>query len=146
MHTKYKTACVLLAGAVLLGTVLCAAGGRGTAPGTAGSDAGAFSGAALSPAPSAAAAADSEAAQRLLRANGVLYRDTGLVSTEPRCGMLDGQVTAALPAGQTPAQDGEANFACEGAGYQLAELQLQLYWQGEWHIFLPDGAELLAGG
>ena len=79
---------------------------------------------------------------RTLMLNGSLYTDLGKVSDIPRCGMMDGQITAVCPAGQLPQQDGQANFGCEGMGYQWTDRGVDVYYEGEWHCF----AQLCIGG
>ena len=77
-----------------------------------------------------------------LMLNGSLYVDLGEVSCTPRCGMMDGQITAVCPAGQLPQQDGQSNFGCEGMGYQWTDRGVDVYYEGEWHCF----AQLCIGG
>lgn len=67
--------------------------------------------------------------------DGELYFDTGHVSKEARCGMLDGQISSAVDAAQLPTQDDQSNFG-SGYGYQYGrEGTIEVNLNGNWYIF-----------
>lgn len=70
-----------------------------------------------------------------VRVNGVIYQDTGFLSSMVGCGNMDGKITTSVESTQLPAKDDEANFG-KGYGYQLgADDTLLVYWDDEPHIF-----------
>lgn len=66
--------------------------------------------------------------------DGVLYKDTGKISTELRCGMMDGKITSTVDT--VPAEDDQSNFGT-GYGYQYGMSCVEVLIDGEWHIFEP---------
>lgn len=66
--------------------------------------------------------------------DGVLYKDTGKISTELRCGMMDGEITSTVDT--VPAEDDQSNFGT-GYGYQYGMSGIEVSIDGEWHIFEP---------
>ena len=68
--------------------------------------------------------------------DGVLYKDTGKISTELRCGMMDGEITSTVDT--VPAEDDQSNFGT-GYGYQYGMSGIEVSIDGEWHIFEPYG-------
>ncbi len=66
--------------------------------------------------------------------DGVLYKDTGKISTELRCGMMDGEITSTVDT--VPAEDDQSNFGT-GYGYQYGMSGIEVLIDGEWHIFEP---------
>lgn len=70
-----------------------------------------------------------------VRVNGVIYQDTGFLSSMVGCGNMDGKITSVVESTQLPAKDDEANFG-KGYGYQFgADDSLLVYWDDEPHIF-----------
>ena len=66
---------------------------------------------------------------------GELYCDTGVVSDEPRCGMMDGQISSSVESWQRPAEDGQSNFG-SGFGYQTGTGgTIDINIDGQWHVF-----------
>jgi len=77
---------------------------------------------------------------RMINVGGELYFDSGLFSDmTPRCGTLDGLLTASVGAMEVPYGDKEANFSSEaqvGFGYQNAtSITKELPLEGGWKIF-----------
>lgn len=66
--------------------------------------------------------------------DGVLYKDTGRISTELRCGMMDGEITSTVDT--VPEEDDQSNFGT-GYGYQYGMSGIEVSIDGEWHIFEP---------
>lgn len=66
--------------------------------------------------------------------DGVLYKDTGKISTELRCGMMDGEITSTVDT--VPEEDNQSNFGI-GYGYQYGMNGIEVSIDGEWHIFEP---------
>ncbi|MDE6531746.1 MAG: hypothetical protein K2K96_13390 [Lachnospiraceae bacterium] len=66
--------------------------------------------------------------------DGVLYKDTGKISTELRCGMMDGEITSTVDT--VPVEDDQSNFGT-GYGYQYGMSGIEVSIDGEWHIFEP---------
>lgn len=67
--------------------------------------------------------------------NGVIYQDTGFLSSAIGCGNMDGTITSVVESTQLPGEDNEANFG-KGYGYQFgADDTLIVYWDDEPHIF-----------
>ncbi len=67
--------------------------------------------------------------------DGVLYKDTGKISTELRCGMMDGEITSTVDT--VPVEDDQSNFGT-GYGYQYGMNGIEVSIDGEWHIFEPE--------
>lgn len=76
---------------------------------------------------------------RMLKANGVLYYDTGVESNmELRCGTLDGNLTAISDPYAIPTEDNNANFETDenNFGYQLAtKTTVEVPTDGKWIVF-----------
>lgn len=70
----------------------------------------------------------------MVMVDGVLYKDTGKISTELRCGMRDGEITSTVDT--VPAEDDQSNFGT-GYGYQYGMSGIEVSIDGEWHIFEP---------
>lgn len=66
--------------------------------------------------------------------DGVLYKDTGRISTELRCGMMDGEITSTVDT--VPEEGDQSNFGT-GYGYQYGMSGIEVSIDGEWHIFEP---------
>lgn len=67
--------------------------------------------------------------------NGVLYQDTGYLSSMPRCGVMDGAITSEVPPSQLPTENDQANF---GTGYEYqgnGQDQLIVQMNQQDHIF-----------
>lgn len=72
----------------------------------------------------------------MLMLSGELYCDTGEVSTEPRCGMPDGQIASSVEAWERPSEDGQSNFG-SGFGWQSGHSgdTVEVNVDGVWHVF-----------
>lgn len=71
----------------------------------------------------------------MVMVDGTLYYDSGEVSSEPRCGVMDGEITDSVDT--VPKKDDQSNFGT-GYGYQNGmENQIVVYIDQEWHIFIP---------
>lgn len=71
----------------------------------------------------------------MVMVGGELYCDTGAVSDEPRCGVMDGQISSSVENWQRPAQDGQSNFG-GGYGYQTgAGGTIEVNIDGQWRVF-----------
>ena len=67
--------------------------------------------------------------------NGVIYQDTGFLSSMVGCGNIDGKITSVVESTQLPTKDDEANFG-KGYGYQYGvDGTLIVYWDNEPRIF-----------
>jgi hypothetical protein len=75
---------------------------------------------------------------RTVRILGDLYYDTGETDDSPRCGNVDGQISATTQ-GEAPTEDGQSNFGT-GYGYQFWEDEIQVYLPEEqvWEVFRRD--------
>ena len=72
----------------------------------------------------------------MIMVNGKLYVDTGEISTEARCGVMDGNIDSAVPVDQKPVQDNQSNFGKDyGFQYGMEEDTIEVYMNGEWRIF-----------
>lgn len=74
----------------------------------------------------------------MVMADGVLYLDTGFESTEPRCGVMDGEITSTVEGCEKPSKDGQSNFG-KGYGYQIGEKgTIEVNIDGCWRIFATE--------
>lgn len=80
--------------------------------------------------------AGAEETGRLLRVDGQIYYDTGEESSEGRCGVMDGEITSAVEAGETPEEDGQSNFGT-GYGWQRSAGGVDVCIDGQWVTFAP---------
>lgn len=91
-----------------------------------------------SPEPSPQAAPEQEEAVTgypdLIMVNDILYYDSGEISTDLRCGMMDGQITDVTDG--VPDENGQSNFG-SGYGYQYGLNGIDVSIDDEWHIFIP---------
>ena len=80
---------------------------------------------------------DSESAEweypRLIRVNGYLFYDCAEISTELRCGMMDGTIDSVCD-GDIPSEDNQSNFG-SGYNYQYGADTIEVSIDDEWHIF-----------
>lgn len=74
----------------------------------------------------------------MIRVKGDLYYDSGEISEELRCGMMDGQITS-MAEGE-PTEDDQSNFGT-GYGYQYGVDTIEVCIDDAWHVFLPYEAE-----
>ena len=65
--------------------------------------------------------------------DGVLYYDSDEISTEARCGMMDGTIDSRCK-GNIPTEDNQSNFGM-GYGYQAGSERIDVLIDEEWHIF-----------
>lgn len=72
----------------------------------------------------------------MLMLGGELYCDTGEVSSEPRCGMTDGEITSSVEPWERPCEDGQSNFG-SGCGWQYgcSEDTVEVSVDGVWRVF-----------
>ncbi len=67
--------------------------------------------------------------------DGVVYKDTGYVSSMPGCGTMDGEITSTVDGKELPSENDQSNF---GTGYpyqRSSENQLIVMIDGERNIF-----------
>ena len=69
----------------------------------------------------------------LIRVSGRLYYDCAEISTEGRCGMLDGTIDSVCD-GDIPTKDNQSNFG-KDYGYQFGVDTVEVLIDDEWHIF-----------
>lgn len=81
---------------------------------------------------------------RMLRLDGKLYYDSGVVSTEARCGVMDGSLKRGVENGKIPKRDGEANFDCDGYQWGMEPDTIEVLTDQEWVVFrrAEDTSEL----
>ena len=73
----------------------------------------------------------------LVMVDGQLYQDTGRESTlTGRCGVLDGEITSAVPSQEVPFEDNQSNFGT-GFGYQIGPEPdtIEVYLNETWMVF-----------
>lgn len=75
---------------------------------------------------------------RLIRIKDVVYYDSGKISTEGRCGLMDGYIDSICDG--VPQEEGQSNFGV-GYGYQFGVASIEVLIDDEWHIFYPYEAE-----
>lgn len=74
----------------------------------------------------------------MIRVDGALYYDSGEISKDLRCGMMDGKITS-VAAGE-PTEDDQSNFGVD-YGYQYwTDGEIHVYIDEAWHIFIPHDA------
>lgn len=73
--------------------------------------------------------------QQLVQVNGELYYNTGETNNVARCGNLDGNITSVTAAGETPAEDGQANFEADGWQRGMEEDTIEINIDGDWYVF-----------
>lgn len=67
--------------------------------------------------------------------NDKLYFDTNKVSTEARCGVMDGEITSEVLSTETPTENNQSNFGT-GFGYQIwSNDTIQILIDGKWYEF-----------
>ena len=67
--------------------------------------------------------------------HGVLYQDTGYISSAIGCGNMDGEITSAVDSSELPTKDDQSNF---GTGYQYqisSKGQVIVVMDANWKIF-----------
>lgn len=70
----------------------------------------------------------------MIMVGDVLYRDSGEISTELRCGMMDGSITSIVEG--VPTENDQSNFGT-GISYQYGTNTIDVLIDNEWHIFIP---------
>lgn len=70
----------------------------------------------------------------MVKVAGKLYYDSGEISEEPRCGMMDGKITS-MTEGE-PVEDDQSNFGTD-YGYQCGPDTIDVCIDDSWHIFIP---------
>ena len=80
--------------------------------------------------------AETTADDRMVVVDGRLYRATGAESSAGgRCGVMDGEISSSVRAGETPTADDQSNFGT-GYGYQIAsENTIDVFIDGKWMVF-----------
>ncbi len=67
--------------------------------------------------------------------NGILYQDTGYISSAVGCGTMDGEITSTVDSDRLPARNGQSNFGT-GYKYQISsEGQMIVVVDANWKIF-----------
>ena len=70
----------------------------------------------------------------MIMVENLLYFDSGEISMELRCGMMDGSISSVTEG--VPTQNNQSNFGT-GYGYQYGMGTIEVYIDDEWHIFIP---------
>ena len=70
----------------------------------------------------------------MIMVKDVLYQDSGKISTELRCGMMDGSITSVAEG--VPTENDQSNFRA-GIGYQYGMDSIEVLIDDEWHILIP---------
>lgn len=72
----------------------------------------------------------------MVMVNGILYQDTGKLSTlEGRCGNMDGEIASSVDGTQSPAENDQSNFGT-GYSYQITgEDTLEILIHDQWCVF-----------
>lgn len=75
----------------------------------------------------------------MVMVNGVLYQDTGKLSTlDGRCGTMDGEITSSVDSTQSPTENDQSNFGT-GYGYQITgEDTLEILIHDQWCVFQAE--------
>lgn len=81
---------------------------------------------------------------RLFRLEGHLYYDSGVISTEARCGVMDGSLKRGVEEGEIPQRDGEANFDSDGYQRGVEANTIEVLIDQNWVVFrcVEDTSEL----
>lgn len=74
----------------------------------------------------------------LIMVDDILYYDSGEISTDLRCGIMDGQITDVTDG--VPDTNQQSNFGT-GYRYQYGPNRIDVYIEEEWHIFIPARTE-----
>lgn len=76
---------------------------------------------------------------RMVMVDGMLYKDTGITSHVPRCGVMDGEISSTVKVGEKPVEDNQSNFG-NGYGYQrgVAEGRIEVYMDEKWQVFSKE--------
>ena len=76
---------------------------------------------------------------RMVMVDGVLYKDTGMLSHVLRCGVMDGEITSSVNEGEQPVKDNQSNFG-KGYGYQrgFVEGRIEVSIEGKWCVFSKE--------
>ena len=74
---------------------------------------------------------------RMVMVDGVLYKDTGMLSHVLRCGMMDGEITSTVNEGEEPVKNNQSNFG-KDYGYQVIEGRIEVSMEDGWHIFSKE--------
>lgn len=78
---------------------------------------------------------DTQTPPRMVMLNGRLYVETGETNSMPRCGVMDGAITATTD-GEVPDQDGQSNFGKDiGYQYGMRENRIEIFLDDAWRIF-----------
>lgn len=96
------------------------------------------------PQPDTAAASNTkQKSKRMFVYNKKLYIDTGEISAEARCGVMDGQIKNTVSASRVPAKELQSNFG-KGYGFQLGRRsnRLEVCIDDTWHIFACNENDL----
>lgn len=73
----------------------------------------------------------------MIMVDGMLYYDSGEISSISRCGVMDGEIIESVDT--VPEKNNQSNFGT-GYGYQYGmENQIDVYIDNEWHIFILYG-------
>ena len=75
---------------------------------------------------------------RMVMVDGTLYQQTYIVSHTLRCGVLDGEITSTVEAGEKPTENDQSNF---GTGYEYQrgpKGTIQINMDDKWWIFAEE--------
>lgn len=78
---------------------------------------------------------ENELYERIIKVNDKLYYDTGEVSEEARCGVMDGKITSHVENDQIPTKNNQSNFSGDFS-YQLGNSStIDVLINGQWITF-----------
>lgn len=80
-----------------------------------------------------------EEVPRMVMADGVLYKYTGITSHILRCGVMDGMISSTVEEGEIPTENDQSNFG-EGYGYQRSfkESRIEVCMDDVWYVFSAE--------
>lgn len=77
---------------------------------------------------------EEETPKYMARINEKLYVDTGKISNELRCGVMDFSFDSKVEG--IPQKNSQTNFSAEVEGqYGMNENTIEIFFENEWHIF-----------
>lgn len=83
-------------------------------------------------------------ADKYIMVDSVLYKDTGKINTEMKCGTMDGKILTSVDESEMPDNDDESNFGT-GYEYQIGEKDITVEIDDKYYIFEKVGEKELEG-
>lgn len=80
---------------------------------------------------------------KAVKINGKVYYDTGKISKELRCGVMDGKITSNVEDTEIPSEDNQSNFKGEYDYQYSADNKVEVFLDNEWHIFETNQSEFI---